>query len=223
MSTIIPACIPKTRDALEAFVTQYGELSDELQIDIVDGRFVPSISWPYNPESIFLERELSYIDFRTHQIEIDLMVANPETLLDAWLTTGASKFVIHVESTTKLLEILEHAGTHAYQLGLAFNNETDLSLLETLDIACVDYVQLMGIAHIGKQGEPFDERVLARVSYIKENYPGMLVSIDGSVNLATIPLLRDVGVDRFVVGSALVEAERPAVRYQELLRATGRV
>lgn len=223
MSTIIPACIPENLVVLEAFIKRYGSLSDELQIDIVDGRFVPSISWPYNAESIFLERELTRVDFRTHVVEIDLMVAHPETVLDAWVATGASKLVVHVESTHKLPEILEHAGTHAYALGLAFNNDTELTLLNSLDIACVDYVQLMGIAHIGKQGEPFDERVLERVTYIKEQYPGMVVSIDGSVNLTTIPSLRNVGVDVFVVGSALLKAEDPEERYQELLKATGAV
>lgn len=221
MHTIIPACIPASAEALHAFLREYSKVSDELQIDIVDGKFVPSMSWPYMEEDI--EAELRHTDFRAYKVELDLMIEDPLSTLDLWLYARPSMIVVHVESVSNLDDVIAHAGTHAYRLGLAFNNDTDLSVLETVDISCVDYVQLMGIAEIGKQGQPFDTRVLARIREMNERFPNLPVSVDGSVNEDTIVSLREAGARRFVVGSALMHAQHKQEKYTELLRRAGGV
>jgi ribulose-phosphate 3-epimerase len=81
-----------------------------------------------------------------------------------------------------------------------------------------DYVELMGIDEIGRQGQPFDERVLQRIRDIKAKYPDLEVSIDGSVNEDTLPRLKEAGADRFVVGSAILNAENPEAMHKKLSR-----
>jgi pentose-5-phosphate-3-epimerase len=62
----------------------------------------------------------------------------------------------------------------------------------------------MGIEHIGQQGQPFDKRVLEQISSIKKKYPEVVISIDGSVNEETAEILVKHGVNRLVIGSALL-------------------
>jgi pentose-5-phosphate-3-epimerase len=71
----------------------------------------------------------------------------------------------------------------------------------------INWVQCMGIEHEGFQHQSFDAKVLEHISKIKEMYPYMFISVDGSVNMNTAQKLIDAGADRLVVGSALFEAE----------------
>jgi ribulose-phosphate 3-epimerase len=74
----------------------------------------------------------------------------------------------------------------------------------------------MGIARIGSQGNPFDERVLERIRALKSLYPDLEVSIDGSVRAETLPSLIEAGATRFAVGSAILHAEDPEEAYRTL-------
>jgi len=220
MTKVIPAIIPTSRQHLEAMLEKVGTFTDTCQVDIVDGVFVGPASWPYSKMND-LETALATVSFDALAVSLDLMIQNPEEVLDTWLRTKPARMIVHVEAVTDLDAVLTHAETHGYQLGLAFNNTTDLSLLGTLDLAAVDFVQLMGIETIGKQGQPFDERVLSRIVYIKETYPDMPVSIDGAVSTETLPKLRRSGANRFVSGSAILCAPDAARAYRELSQLAG--
>ena len=74
----------------------------------------------------------------------------------------------------------------------------------------------MGIATIGVQGQPFDERTLATVSELRRLYPNYTIAVDGSVNQDTIQSLQQAGANRFAPGSAITAAPDPVVAYQEL-------
>jgi pentose-5-phosphate-3-epimerase len=77
------------------------------------------------------------------------------------------------------------------------------SFIELIDNDIIDFVQVMGIANIGYQGEPFQEESLDIISNLKERYPDLVISIDGGVSVDTIADLHDAGVDRFVSGSGV--------------------
>jgi ribulose-phosphate 3-epimerase len=64
----------------------------------------------------------------------------------------------------------------------------------------------MGIEHIGFQGELFDEKVLIQIKGLKERYPDLIISVDGSVNEDTAPLLVEAGANRLIVGSVLMRS-----------------
>jgi len=64
----------------------------------------------------------------------------------------------------------------------------------------------MGIEHDGKQGEPFDERAIDHIKELRKTYPELIISIDGSVNESTAPLLVEAGANRLIVGSALLHS-----------------
>lgn len=214
---IVPAVIPSSRQQLDATLEILKGFASHVQVDIVDGVFANPTSWPYSEES-GIEAALETLRFDDVSVEFDLMIQNPEETLDTWLKTKPSRIIVHIESTNNLDTVLAHAKVHEYELGLACNNDTDLGVLHEIDREAVDFVQLMGIAEIGSQGQPFDERVLERVREVKEAFPELPVSIDGGVNKETLPLLREAGADRFVAGSAILKADDPEAAYQELVQ-----
>ncbi len=209
---IVPAIIPASLESLRKQVGLLSGVTNDFQIDIVDGVFVPFMSWPIfngdEPQSI----NGSISDF---EIEFDLMIKNPENTIDDWLLTTASRFVIHIESTDDVALCIERIKNAGRKVGLSLNNDTNISEIESY-MKSIDFIQCMGIAEIGRQGNGFDERVLDRVVMIKEKYPDLEVSVDGSVNFDTIKRLKNVGVDRFISGSAILYASNPVEAFSKL-------
>jgi ribulose-phosphate 3-epimerase len=109
-------------------------------------------------------------------------------------------------------------GEKVVQLGLALNPDTPLDAILPY-MEKIDFVQCMGIAKIGYQGQPFDDRVLERVNTIRIKYPNMPISIDGGVNHETAGLLKHAGATRLVAGSAIFGAEDIAAAIEELKSA----
>lgn len=219
MSKIVPAILPTSHEDLEKKLEQLHDLVDSVQIDIVDGRFVAPASWPYSAGTAEF-KGLNYNDGRLSylgqmHIEMDLMVADPEMVTGIWIDAGAERLTIHAESTKylpKAVTDLEIKYGHSkgfapglLSIGLAINLTTETSMIERY-LDHIDYVQFMGIATIGRQGEPFDARVLRKISAFKRKYPGIPIQVDGGVSLETAPLLVKAGVDRLIVGSALWRA-----------------
>jgi len=214
---IIPAVIPTSYKDVEDTLIKVGFFSESVQIDLVDGMFVPFSSWPFKEKSDDALEEFKRLRAITskYDVEIDAMVSNPEQYLETWIESGVNRIIIHVESTLKLAEIIG-MDRKGLTLGLSLNNDTSLSTLEPHLVTQIDFIQVMGIAQIGAQGQPFDERVLERIKALHMQYPGLPISIDGSVNETTLPLLREAGATRFVVGSAILLAPEPHTAYESL-------
>jgi len=207
---IIPAIIPKSLAHLSESLALVFPFTCTVQVDIVDGVLVPFTSWPYIEDGDVAEMKILAEGF---DIEIDLMVQNPEEVIEEYLHAGAKRVVVHLESTTNIDAILAFKNEYNFLLGFSILNDTDMSVLvEVLPYA--DYVQLMGIKDIGSQGQPFDTRVIERVRNIKQAFPNVEISIDGSMNAETIPPLVEVGATRFAVGSAIMGAQNPEQQYE---------
>ena len=214
MIPIVPAIIPKSAAEILTLLPRLS-FSPEIHVDVVDGKFVPYTSWPYSPQGIPTEVRTETDKFT---LEVDLMVEDPLLAADAWLAAGADMLVFHTENIGP--EALKRfSDSTKISIGIAVINDTPLEILETY-LEAVDYVQLMGIAKVGAQGQPFDERVLTRIMELKKRYPTLTLSIDGSVNQKTIAKFAAVGVDRLICGSAIVGATNPQVAFLELQRLT---
>jgi ribulose-phosphate 3-epimerase len=213
MSIVVPAILPKTRENLDAALARLVPVAavENVQIDIVDGEFAKPASWPYAGDEKW---ELPMTE--RFRYDLDLMVHAPEASIARWVGLGASRITLHAESTTALSHLIadfkQRYGHEAgftpgsLALGLALGIETDIATIESV-ISDIDYVQFMGIAHIGKQGQPFDTRVLRKIHALRVRHPTMTIQVDGGVSLKTASALLEAGVDRLVVGSALLKAE----------------
>lgn len=210
MPEIIPAIMPKKFSDIEWNIRQVTGAVKVVQIDIMDGVFVKNISWPYGAddaesfEHIKTEAE-GMPEWEAIDYELDLMVADPGTKLEELMSLAPKRIVFHVESiddVQSFFDSIDHYVREHVEFGIALNTTTPIEAIKDA-IPYVQFVQCMGIAKIGYQGEPFDERVLEQVRRLRSLYPELTISIDGAVNEKTAPLLLAAGADRLVIGSAI--------------------
>ena len=235
MSIIVPAIIPTSRQDLEDKLEKLTGLCEEIQVDIVDGQFASPASWPYakdpaEPSRMLAEGEL-LPRCGEFKYEIDLMSSDPESVTGMWIGLGATRMTIHAESTRYLPRFLENTRSlyghdkdfapGLLSFGLSIGIETDLALIEPY-LDKVEYVQFMGIKSIGKQGQAFDPRVVARVAMFHRRYPKIPVQVDGGVSKENAPKLLEAGVSRLVIGSDIWHAEDPAEELRLLNELTER-
>ncbi len=218
--SVVPSLPAATFAELERVLTAVAPVTREFQVDIVDGAFVPFVSWPFTEVDPMAALALLAPFKNQFALEFDCMVLRPEQYLDALVALGARRIIIHVGSTTAYAAIASHARVHGYQLGIAATGDVPLEVLDVL-LPDVDFVQLMGIAKVGQQGQPFDERTIARANQLRARYPELTIAVDGSVNTATMPRLLAAGVNRFAPGSAVAKADDPAAALIELKTLVG--
>jgi len=206
MIEIIPAVMPRDYNDLADKAALFAGVVPLIQLDIMDGKFVPARTWPYNPGDKFfgpiVSQEHGMPCWENVDFEVDLMIENPEIWIEKWISAGMRRIIVHVESMRDF-EKIRAAVPSLIELGLAINITTPLPAIEPY-LDRIEFVQCMGIARIGFQGEPFDERVLEHVRAIHALRPEMPISIDGAVNFETAKLLVDAGATRLVSGSAIL-------------------
>lgn len=233
MIEIIPAIMPNTAEDLRAKARKVKDYVSLVQIDIMDGLLVGSKSWPYAQggtsadeyfQALLRQDEgLPYWD--TLDYELDLMIQAPERHLSEWLPLGASRLIFHIESILDLDhffrgELFEGESRKignetVIEVGLAINPGTDIEELLPY-VSQADFVQCMGIANIGYQGQPFDGRVLMHIERLRREFPNLTISVDGAVNRDTARVLKDAGVTRLVSGSAIFQADDIAAAISSL-------
>lgn len=226
MIEIIPAIMPKDFADLESKVARVASSVKTVQLDIMDGDFVPEKTWPYLGDVLdfqkLVKEQMGLPQWENINYEIDLMVSAPDRDAFEWISAGASRIIIHIESHPDVRGIIEKIRRQhgqvselpsAPEVGVAINIDTPLEQLDAF-IPLVDFVQHMGIAQIGYQGQPFDERCLPRIAELRKKYPELIVSIDGAVNGMTAPELIEAGANRLVSGSFIYDAQgvREAIR-----------
>jgi len=215
MAEVVPAILVEGYEEMREQLARVVNVVSTVQIDVCDGKFVQTKTWPLaghdtHVEAILDEREgLPFWD--SLDFEFDLMVANAHEQFEFYTRLGARRIIFHIEAEAnkiKFKEFLESIDMYTrenVQIGVAINTTTSIDELAPL-ISYVDFVQCMGIEHIGVQGEPFDERVLGQIKSLRSTYPELIISVDGSVNENTAPLLVEAGADRLIVGSALMQS-----------------
>ncbi len=212
MIEIIPAVMPKNYDDLVEKMGLFAGVVPLIQLDIMDNKFVKARTWPYNlGDSQFgrfskiVAEEEGMPEWDVLDFEADLMIENPEFEVIKWVSAGAKRIIVHVEGMKDFDVIRKAVPQGLIELGLAINTATPLSELDPY-LDRIDFVQCMGIARIGFQGEGFDERVLEHVRALRALRPEMPISIDGAVNFETARVLVEAGATRLVSGSAILKS-----------------
>lgn len=223
MSITVPAVLPSSCKDLKGKLLFFAEIPsvERVQIDIVDGEFAEPASWPYTvPEEMRAMVEQGEMLPRPDRVtyEIDLMCVDAERAAEDWLALGATRLTFHAESVADLPRLLAFArrrygpganfATGLISFGVALNIGSDLALIEPC-LEEIEYVQFMGIAQIGRQGQPFDERVFEKVRVFRARHPDLPVQVDGGVSLENAKKLISLGVTNLIIGSAIARADDP--------------
>lgn len=215
MIEIIPSLPANTFQELQKKVDMVRGAVSTFQIDVADGLFVTSRSWPMNPgDKNQFQRIVRGIEKLPYQDEIDyevhFMAHNPEKLLPDWIRAGIVLAIFHIEAKHDFGELVAVSQKGGVELGVCLKVGTDISRIEPY-LEHLSVVQLMGIKNIGMQGQPFAPEVIDTIKEVKVRYPGVTIEIDGSVNAKTAPLMVEAGATRLAPGSFVFQSDDPHI------------
>lgn len=202
---VVPAILTANNQALRRMLRQAEEFTDYVQIDFMDGRFVPSQSTPC--ENLFrLSMSLAW--------EAHLMVIEPENQLECLRDAGAQKAIFHFEATESPASVINKARQLKLGIGLAINPETPLSSIVPL-ITEVDNVLFLTVQP-GYYGSKFLPEVLPKITELRSLAPDIEIGVDGGIKEDNIGDIARMGVDTIYVGSAIFMQPDPAQAYESL-------
>lgn len=212
MTLVIPAIIPHAyRDIEEKVALVRGRVS-RVQIDVIDGVFAPKASWPYNDVDIpkfrdLIDQKAGLPFWEEVEYELDMMVEKPQEKMYDWISAGVSTLIVHRESVddATLFKIIDESKDRNVDVALALKPSTSNDLLAPF-MEHISFVQCMGNDTIGSHGVSFDEKVLEKITDIRNRF-NVSVGVDIGVNLETAPRIREAGATRLVSGSAIFGAD----------------
>ncbi len=185
-----------------------------LHLDIMDGHFVPNIS--FGPHYIQGLRKHSKMIFDTH-----LMVEEPDFLLEDFVKAGADIITVHVEAIKHLHRTIERIKSYGLKAGVSLNPATPLSALEEI-LPLVDLVLIMSV-NPGFGGQSFIPEVINKIERLaalkKANNYQFIIEVDGGAKQDNIAQIAAAGAELIVAGSAVFGKENPAQAYQDLAAA----
>jgi len=192
--TIIPAIIAKTQKELDDIFFKIKDSAHLLQLDIMDGKFVPNTSLDFD----FRLPEKKY-EFEAH-----LMIENPEKWVDKnWRKVDT--IIAHFESIMNPDEIIKYVKNKKRKIAFALNPGTNIDQIKDY-IMDIDQVLIMTV-HPGFYGSKFLPETLDKIRGLRKLRPELDIEVDGGIKPETIARVNEAGANMFVSGSYLIRSD----------------
>lgn len=227
MSQIIPAVnAPDFPTAKKQFEIIQSFLSKDgwIHIDIADGKFTHHVTWN-NPEE--LKELISNFSpsqriiraegqFLISNIEVHLMVVNPEAVMESWLKAGAKRVIVHEEVITDPEFIKSKCFEYHAEAMIAVNPETSVEALKPY-LNKFGYFQILAVKP-GPAGQKFQPETVDKIKSLR-TWADVIIEIDGGLTPEIIRECLAAGANFFVSASYILESSDPKRAYNELLTA----
>jgi len=192
--------------------------ADGIQVDVMNGRFVPNIS--FGPDLVKTLKKVLKIKVDAH-----LMVLDPERLIPRFADAGAGRIVVHQEACKQVHRTLQSIKELGVEAGIALNPGTPLSLIEeVLDL--VDVVQIMTV-NPGFGGQKFIMSQLRKIRYmrmiLKDRGQDLPIAVDGGINGITATVAVEAGANILVAGTSIYKPGSSVADNIKLLRESSNI
>lgn len=191
---------------------------DGIQVDIMDGRFVPNIT--FGPGIVSALRKVVKVT-----LDIHLMIVEPERFIQEFIDAGADRIFVHQESCIHLHRALQDIQSKKVEAGVTINPGTPLSALEEV-LDHTDIIQIMTV-NPGFGGQKFIHAQLNKISRLEEMLERggyeIPIAVDGGIDTKTAPLAASAGATVLVAGSSIYNTRSPVAENLAGLRESIKV
>lgn len=205
---ITPSILSANFGRLQDEVATIEKHADWLQLDVMDGHFVPNLSFGA-PVAQWIKTVLP--------LDVHLMVTNPADRIAEFQAIGAKHITFHAEAvpTTKArLDLLTSIRKTGATAGIALNPQTPISAIDDV-VSEVDMVLVMSV-HPGFGGQVFIPSVLEKVKALRARFPRLMIQVDGGIDVVSAKKAIEAGADNLVAGSAVFKSSDRAKIIAEL-------
>ena len=209
---IVPAILTDSFADFREMVKLTSSFTDWFQVDLMDGKFVPS-------KSISIEHVGAVKIPPSANPEVHLMMEEPREYYSILKEAGYGKIIFHYEAVKDALRELHEVRVWGMEGGVALNPETSIADIVHL-VPDLDTILLLSV-NPGYYGSPFIEDVLEKAREAHDRYPFITLGIDGGIGLENLEIVRDAGLDYACVGSRIFSHADPAAAYRELCELAG--
>ncbi|HER23908.1 MAG TPA: ribulose-phosphate 3-epimerase [Candidatus Atribacteria bacterium] len=185
--------------------------ADLLHLDIMDGNFVPNIS--FGPKIVESIKKITSLP-----LEVHLMVEKPENHIKSFVNAGGDIIIVHYETSKHLDRLIQTINESEAKSGIALNPATPLCLIKYL-INKIDFLLLMTV-NPGFGGQKFIPEMIDKIEKARkiiDNQKNLIIlEVDGGINLDNISAVSKAGVDIMVVGQSITKSKNPEITIKKI-------